>query len=149
MRPEKASKRWPRLEEPVVLRVWVKGNYGPSRALFWHGEVFVLKAGISDGLDWSVERHDGEDVLFVVSENSKLGYRSAERFFPGAGSQVEAEVYAIFLPMAESVRKKTPVVGAVVMVRESTDDVFFDGDSYDEVSDMGMKEFLDHASEYW
>lgn len=128
-------------EEPIEIEVWPKGHYNPSPALLWKDEVHLLGAGRQDSVKWVVERHGGQDVLFVVSENPRLGYRGAERHFANEGETLEAEIYSSF--------DGGPSVGDRVVARKATDEAFFQGDSYGEVEDMDLEEFLDHASNYW
>jgi hypothetical protein len=138
-----SRKRWPRFKPPVWIKMWPKGHYGPSDALFWNGEVFLLKSGSDDTVEIVPERYGGViDALLVESHNPRMGYRGAERFVPGEGNVVEAWVFRT--------RKGLPFMeDDLIEVRESTHNVFFDGEDYDEVAEMGTEEFLEHADEYW
>ena len=140
MMPEKAQKRWPAFKEPEWLKVWVEGHHNPSEAVYWKDEVFVLKAGTSDTVEWLIEREaSGQDVLYVGSENAGLRYRGVERFIPGEGDQLAARVYSV----PRHLQGRLPI-DEETMVREAVDQRFYDSD-LEEVEDMTLKEFIDYV----
>ena len=140
MLPEKAGKRWPAFEAPEWLKVWVKGHYNASQAVYWKGEIFLVKAGTADIEEWLIERDsDGRDVLYIGSENAGLGYRSVEKFVPGDGDRVDARIYS-----ASKHLQTLFALDEEVLAREAADGRFYDSD-LEEVEDMTLKEFIEYV----
>jgi len=135
MRRIPEEKRWPGYPKPIFFQIGLKEHLDSSRAVQWGSHFFAISAGSSDYVSYEVDRSDPDEVaLLIASVNPRLGYRGAERFVPGKGRIVEGYVFR----GREAIQLRKPV-----------GEVFFQGDDYAEVENMGTEEFFEHAAQWW
>lgn len=77
--------QWDRDRSPKwfeILYTWFQGHGGESRIVEWRGKRYALGAGTSDRLTFYRDL-DQPEVLYVLTENTSLGYLGVDRLGEG------------------------------------------------------------------